>query len=109
MNMGAKEKAVKSLEGFRLNVVLGLDVDYDVYKTDDIEKAIQIALNEQALKILDEVLRQRVEKFKGLGIHIAGGNLTLIILKDTNLSFLETNPIWYKYFPKVPKFNKRGK
>lgn len=44
--MNAKEKAIKSLEGFRLNVVLSLDVDYDVYKTDDIEKAIDIAIKE---------------------------------------------------------------
>ena len=42
--MNAKEKAIKSLGGFRLNVVLNLDVDYDVYKTDDIGKAIDIAI-----------------------------------------------------------------
>ena len=47
----AKEKAIKSLEGFRLNVVLNLDVDYDVYKIDDIEKAMGIVTTEKDNKI----------------------------------------------------------
>ena len=82
------------------NELKGKDYEPDSRVYEVFDEAIQIALNEQALRILDEILRQSIKEHKGLGIEIAGGNLALIILKDTNLDFRHTNPIWYKHFPK---------
>ena len=45
------EEIEKELDGFRLNVVLGLDVDYDVYKKDDIIRAVNNALKQSQDKI----------------------------------------------------------
>ncbi len=41
--MNIKTFVLKELEGFRLNVMLGLDVDYDVYQEKDILKALSKA------------------------------------------------------------------
>ena len=53
--MDAKEKAIKSLEGFRLNVTLNLDVDYDIYKISDIEKALDVAIQEAKKEVFDDI------------------------------------------------------
>ncbi len=68
-----KEKAMKSLEGFRLNVMLGLDVSYDVYMDDDVLKAIDIAIDEtekEASEIIKQIMKQKADEQLDNGIKI---------------------------------------
>ena len=45
------EEVKNELDGFRLNVVLGLDVNYDVYKENDIIRAVNKALTSSTKEI----------------------------------------------------------
>ncbi len=62
-----KKEVIKSLEGFRLNVVLDLDVDYDVYGINDMETAIDLAIEktqQEILKMIDECESHQWEAHK---------------------------------------------
>ncbi len=54
------EEMKKELDGFRLNVVLGLDVDYDVYKESDIIRAFEKALSSANKQIKELKYRNNV-------------------------------------------------
>ena len=67
----------KDLDGFRLNVVLGLDVNYDVYKESDIIRVVTKALSKSNKEIEE--------------------------LRDNNNQLSKSNNVWFHNFRDLTK------